>query len=44
MQLLTAELRAQLPAIYAQTDNPDPLVRLLCSREHKAYYAALSVM
>lgn len=26
MQLLTEELRAQLPGIYAQADNPDPTV------------------
>jgi len=26
MELLTEELRAQLPAIYAQTEHPDPLV------------------
>lgn len=26
MQLLTAELLTQLPAIYAQTENPDPIV------------------
>lgn len=26
MKLLTAELRAQLPAIYAQTDNSDPKI------------------
>lgn len=26
MQLLTTELLAQLPAIYGQTENPDPMV------------------
>lgn len=26
MQLLTEELRAQLPGIYGQTENPDPTV------------------
>ncbi len=26
MKLLTKELRAQLPGIYAQTENPDPMV------------------
>ena len=26
MELLTEELRAQLPGIYAQTENPDPMV------------------
>jgi len=26
MQLLTDELRAQLPALYAQTDDPDPTI------------------
>lgn len=26
MKLLTAELRAQLPGIYAQTENSDPMV------------------
>ena len=26
MKLLTEELRAQLPAIYGQTENPDPTV------------------
>lgn len=26
MKLLTAELRAQLPAIYAQSEKPDPMI------------------
>lgn len=28
MELLTAELQAQLPALYAQEKNPDPMVYL----------------
>ena len=31
MKLLTAELRASLPPIYAQEKVPDPIVILLCS-------------
>jgi hypothetical protein len=44
MALLSAELRARLPALYSQDVNRDPIVYALCCAQHKAYYAALTVM
>jgi len=38
MKLLTAELRASLPPLYAQEKNTDPPVHALCSQEHKTCY------
>ena len=36
MELLTAALRASLPALYSQEGNPDPRVHGLCSTGHNA--------
>jgi len=44
MQLLTAELRAQLPPLYSQETNKDPQVHLLCPAEHKQTYVLATVM
>jgi len=44
MQLLTAELRAQLPPLYSQENNKDPTVHVLCSTGHKTCYAPAAVM
>jgi hypothetical protein len=44
MQLLTAELRAQLPALYEQEKNDTQTVFCLCSTGHNAYYASAPVM
>jgi len=44
MQLLTAELRARLPALYEQEKNDNQTVHLLCPVEHNAIYAPAAVM
>jgi hypothetical protein len=44
MQLLTAELRASLPPLYAQDGNKDPIVHALCCRQHKACYVPAEIM
>jgi hypothetical protein len=44
MELLTAELRAQLPALYSQEHNQGPTVHCLCPVEHKQCYAPAAVM
>ena len=38
------ELRKTLPPLYSQESCPAPIAHLLCSAEHKAYYAPAAVM
>jgi hypothetical protein len=44
MKLLTEELRARLPRLYAQEAAAEAIVYALCCRQHKAYYVVLTVM
>jgi hypothetical protein len=44
MQLLTADLRARLPALYEQEKNDNQTVHVLCSTGHKQNYAPAAVM
>jgi hypothetical protein len=44
MKLLTDELRARLPQLYSQEAEQDPMVHVLCFRQHKTCYAVLTVM
>jgi acetyl esterase/lipase len=44
MPLLTDDLRSRLPPLLSQEAEGDPMVYALCCAQHKAYYAALTVM
>jgi hypothetical protein len=44
IELISDELKATMPGLYSQENEPDPIVRVLCSPEHNACYAAAKVM